>query len=79
MKGFVNRTVEVYPNPSTGIVNVVFGNAEVADYVLFNAMGQQVAMGKFIGQEQENILDMSLLPAGVYLLKVRTAVEFFTK
>lgn len=59
--------IRLFPNPSSGLVNVEWEGGE-AEYFLLNAMGQQVARGMLMHQ-----LDFSGLPGGLYMLNVRTS------
>jgi YVTN family beta-propeller protein len=58
------KTLQVYPNPTNGLVNL---SRAVEGAVLFNLQGQRVK--EVSGLE----IDMSNLPAGVYTLKVDAA------
>lgn len=67
----VNIT-EVYPNPTTGILNLRFNsitnsNVKILVYNLFGKVFYQQANPT---DEMEIQLDLSLLPNGIYLLKV---------
>lgn len=58
--------LDVYPNPSQGILYVKSGLIN-SEYLIVNMMGQTVASGKIVSDNQQ--IDMSNLPNGVYLLK----------
>lgn len=79
VKSKTQAVINIFPNPSTGLINVLLDNVQSADYVLFNAMGKEVKADKLQGNKQPNILDMSNLSTGMYVLKVYTTGELITK
>lgn len=61
--------VKVYPNPTTGQLTVVVGNLAVAQVVLMDATGREVARyGNATGSELH--LDLSEEAAGMYVLQL---------
>lgn len=61
--------VAVYPNPTSGVLNVVnFGEGSIT-YQLISSTGQLCMNGMFTGQN--NALDMVSLYSGMYILMVR--------
>jgi hypothetical protein len=56
----VNRSIDVYPNPSTG----VFEFSEPLEFKVFDMQGNVITSGNNV-----NSLDLSSAPAGVYLVK----------
>lgn len=58
------KSVIVYPNPTTGIVNLPVATSAVE---VFNINGQALPVHFTAGSE---MLDISALPAGVYILKI---------
>ena len=62
-------SVITYPNPTSGLLNlVVANNAQGFDYEVYNAMGQVVKRGDVIGQE--TALDLNDCPKGVYFVSI---------
>ncbi|HRZ41887.1 MAG TPA: CotH kinase family protein [Bacteroidales bacterium] len=63
--------VDVYPNPTRGVVNFSLGSfrGKELDLIIFNAYGQQVEAFS-IGQANLQI-DLSRHPAGMYLYSIR--------
>jgi len=61
--------IEVYPNPSTSIINIKSQNTVITKIELFNSYGQEI---KAINNNFETI-DISDLSSGVYIMR------FFTK
>lgn len=62
--------LQVYPNPSNGIVNVSWPASTVEQSLLWtvhNLQGQQVARG----DSQQSQLDLSSLPAATYILRTQ--------
>jgi PKD repeat protein len=63
----------VYPNPTTGILNIYFGNAvtENTAVEIYNSLGELVNKAMVANGTQEKTIDLSGLTNGVYILKVR--------
>ncbi|KAF2518132.1 T9SS type A sorting domain-containing protein [Flavobacterium salilacus subsp. salilacus] len=59
---------KVYPNPSSGIFNVIVDDTLAVNYQLYNMLGQVVAGGKFAAGESK--LDISSAADGIYMLQV---------
>lgn len=59
---------EAYPNPASEVVNIhLMGNRSTATLELFDLNGRKVISTEVKGS---GLIDVSLLPAGVYILKV---------
>ncbi len=59
--------LNIYPNPSSGIFNIVWNNMdEDVNYVVLNAQGQEVYKGNLLNTQE---LDLSSEPKGVYFIK----------
>ena len=58
----------VYPNPASASINIMFAEEGEHDYYLYNVAGVMVQNGKL--DDQLSILDLQLLPNGMYLLKL---------
>lgn len=69
--------VELLPNPASNAVLVRVAD-EISEIVVFSMDGRQLFRRSYEGIEQAN-LDVSTLPAGVYLVSVRTAEEVVTE
>ena len=61
-----NGSIRIYPNPTTGIINIEGVNQE-SEIQIFNAVGAQVFYDKLNGTEK---IDLSGNPIGVYILKI---------
>lgn len=79
----LSNTIEVYPNPSTGIfhltvASVLDGDAEMAVY---NSKGQQVYAGNGLFNQQANTVDFDLSgnPAGLYYFRAMINGALMTK
>ena len=60
----------VYPNPSNGLVQIDFENRELGNVTVMNSMGIVVLSLELEGTKSQ--LDLSLMPAGVYLIQLET-------
>jgi hypothetical protein len=73
----VKNEVTLFPNPSTGVVNLQLTGAEKATYEVYSVLGERIATGTVTNEAAT--LDMNNHPAGMYLVKVRTGNEVITK
>ena len=63
------RTTHVYPNPTDQMLTISIKNGElIKEVTIYNQVGQNV----YRGIPDENVLDVSKLQPGVYLIKVIT-------
>jgi hypothetical protein len=65
----------IYPSPATTELTVE--SAETNNYQLINTMGQVVSTGNLVAGK--NIIDISNLSAGVYLIKTSSGQKRFVK
>ena len=63
--------LEVYPNPSDGILNISI--SEDAQVYVLNASGNRV--DNFEARNGNNILDLTGLPSGIYFIQIRTNLK----
>ena len=70
VEGVGENTVNIvtYPNPTSGMLNLVVLDAQRFDYEVYNAIGQVVMRGNIIGQEGG--LDLNVCPKGVYFVSI---------
>lgn len=68
------KTISVYPNPSTGVLNIEMpSNAnDEAMATIFNALGE-VASESTVLKDTKTTLNLGNLAPGVYILKIQTA------
>jgi len=82
VKETVENPFNVYPNPTNGVLFVETRRATslqmATEYRITNLMGQTLQTGSIMGDSQS--LDVSALPAGMYLLTIDGAtVKFIVK
>ncbi len=71
----VSNQIQMFPNPSNGLLHIEQGNYVFEKYFILNSIGQRVQEGNF-----HSILDVSNLPDGIYFLSLNNAdEESFTK
>ena len=58
----------VYPNPTTGLVNLVLEESQTYRVQVINSLGATVSQFEF--QEKKHNLDLSPHPKGIYLIHV---------
>ena len=69
----VDYSIAVYPNPVTDILYV--STVTSAEYFIYNSVGQIVLKGQL--QREISILNVEILPSGIYYLRVdRQTVKF---
>ena len=66
-------TIAVYPNPATDVLRLKNLPCGVADYAIFNAMGQRVKSGSTTGT-----ISVAELQTGVYLLRIQSGKHLET-
>jgi hypothetical protein len=70
---FIHNPVTIYPNPTTDVINIV-SNETIEQLRLFDLQGRELKFVKNI-----SLIDLSLLPKGVYLLTIKTDKTFQTQ
>ena len=60
--------ISVYPNPTNGVFNISIENANGFDFLIYNAIGQNVTSGT--NNSNETHIDLSNLEKGVYFVTV---------
>jgi len=61
-----DNKIDVYPNPTTGSINLKSNNQEVNKVYIYDIMGQLVGFVK-LGNSQQ--VDLKYLESGIYLIK----------
>lgn len=62
------NTIKVYPNPTTGLINIEGDFKEIFNAKLFNIVGKQLEARQV--NNSNNTIDISHFPSGLYFLKV---------
>jgi hypothetical protein len=74
----INRQLfSVFPNPANNNLTIKNENVPIKDVCLYNLMGQKVKQ-VFINSN-ETTLDVSALPAGMYIAKIKTEEGMLTR
>jgi len=76
----LNQGFNVYPNPTTGIINIILNNYanELISIELRQINGQMI-INELQEYNDKIILDLSLFPKGIYLLTLKTSDKVFNK
>jgi hypothetical protein len=69
--------IRIYPNPSSGIVNVEVDLMEEITYNLYNSMGQMIK--EFKNNQGRQRLNLMAFPAGIYYLKIQSKSQISTQ
>lgn len=73
--------IALYPNPSTGIVNLVLKEQQVAQVIVLNSMGQ-VLLSKTVAKPNYNEavqLNLAAIAKSIYQAQVRTEKQVIIK
>ena len=63
--------VKVFPNPNEGLVTIV--SSEVAEFTLYNSLGQLIRTNASILANSPLLVDLQHLASGIYFLRVRAS------
>jgi uncharacterized repeat protein (TIGR01451 family) len=66
-----NQNIKIYPNPTTGIINIKAENIKRVEILDMN--------GKIIYSDKKNIIDLSKKVKGIYFIKITTQKEVVVK
>lgn len=76
----VNTILELFPNPSTGILNLkVDKELNLQEIEIFDLLGKQVYFNSSVGKEEKLQLDLSELNNGIYLLRMKSSQKLVSK
>lgn len=64
-------SIEVYPNPATGMVTIVSGGTSILGVQVLNVLGTEVVSLPVL-RESAMTVDLSKLPSGTYFLEIET-------
>lgn len=71
--GFNSSNFAMYPNPTTGIVNIKFGNATAVNAInVYSISGQLVFSKQFNTSSDNYSIDLQKASTGVYIVKIET-------
>lgn len=68
-------TISLYPNPTKDVLNIETNSATKLNYTVINYLGQVVKTGSI----DNNVLNVSSLNAGIYILEVNDGQKSVTK
>jgi hypothetical protein len=73
----VNQEFAVFPNPSTGLVKVSYGNMPLQNVScnVFDCQGKLIYKNSYKGEKFEITLDLSKEPKGLYLIELSNGAE----
>ncbi|MDR0438577.1 MAG: M28 family peptidase [Bacteroidales bacterium] len=71
---YINPEILIYPNPTTGKLNLKTGGRRIKNIEVFDTFGKKV-----LEQKRQNEIDISTLPNGVYVVQITTENEVVTK
>ncbi len=65
------HSATVYPNPSTGVLNIELPLLSAAKLEVLNILGEQVYTEAWPAGKQKGMLDLTNLPAGAYIISIK--------
>ncbi len=68
--------VKVFPNPSKGVFNISSTNANLNGIRVFDSFGREVHTQNFFAKSKEHMVDLSLLPSGMYVVSIHVGSSF---
>ena len=72
-----NRTIAVFPNPSNGKFDIQ-SQEEIKSVEIHNILGERIYY-KLLTNKQQNVIDISSEPAGIYFVLIRTDIGMTSK
>jgi len=69
-----NNTIDVFPNPTSGLLNITFGNQDVKGYdvEMYDALGRLISSVKVSGTNDYS-MDISSYPEGLYIVRISSS------
>ena len=72
----LSSNLQLYPNPASSVLNIVWRSNSTVNYSVSNIMGQMMQSGT-INANQTQQIDTNTLPKGMYIVQIGTeAVRF---
>ncbi len=72
------ESIELFPNPTSDLLNLRSKGAEISSWELFNAQGEEVARSSGANRSIfERVIDVSDLSSGLYVLNVQFSDDRF--
>ena len=71
------RSIKIYPNPARDMVSITWDNTldDIVEIKLLDALGQEWSIQK----GREDRIDLSNLPDGMYIVKLKTRNKEYVK
>ncbi len=67
----LNDTIEIYPNPASGMVSIRSGGTSILGITVLNVLGENMLSIPY-SHSSDISLDLSKLPSGTYFLRIET-------
>jgi len=72
--------MNVFPNPTSGTLNIQMADANLMDaYTLRDMTGKVVEQESYSSPIEQSTLNVSIMPSGIYLLQVRSGHQLVSK
>ena len=67
------NSVSIFPNPTTGMLNIAFDNADMSSYSveIYDALGRLVTT-EMVSASDNHTMDISAYPEGLYIVRIST-------
>ncbi|HWF45267.1 MAG TPA: T9SS type A sorting domain-containing protein, partial [Candidatus Kapabacteria bacterium] len=66
-------TIEIYPNPASGLITILAGGTNILGVSVMNVLGSETGASVRAAGSGKVDLDLSKLPSGTYFLQIETA------
>jgi len=64
------NSISIYPNPSNGLLNILFLSNKKVNIEVFNSIGDKVFFEEKINTSNITTINLLDLPSGVYLMQI---------
>ena len=72
--------MNVFPNPTSGVLNIHMADANLMDaYTLRDMTGKVVSQAAYSSPVQQTELNLNTMPSGIYFLQVRSGHQLVSK
>ena len=74
-----NKNIYLYPNPSSGIINLVNVGEPISGFKIYNSMGQEIIITPNNSSKDHIKIDLSGYDPGLYYIDIQTPKDRTTK
>jgi plastocyanin len=78
----LKTNISIFPNPSNGVFQLEADNSQYErnyNLDIYNLLGDKVYTKPGLGQQNSYEIDLTILPKGIYFLKINDGVQLYSK